>query len=230
MVNRAFCFFTGEFMASFASKMSSVPPSHASAEQELFPGIRPQAAESAMRVKKRNGSYEPVHVEKIIRAVQRCAAGLVQVDPMRIAIKTIGGLYDGSTTRELDQLSIQTAASLISEEPEYSRLAARLLANFIDKEVANQNIYSFSQSIELGHRFGLVSQSTYRFVTENARKLNSCLEERNTDLFEYFGLRTVYDRYLLKSPESRDVIETPQHFFLRVACGLSQNVQEAIEF
>ncbi|MFN9955589.1 MAG: ribonucleoside-diphosphate reductase subunit alpha, partial [bacterium] len=106
------------------------------------------------------------------------------VDPMRIAIKTIGGLYDGSTTRELDQLSIQTAASLISEEPEYSRLAARLLANFIDKEVANQNIYSFSQSIELGHRFGLVSQSTYRFVTENARKLNSCLEERNTDLFE----------------------------------------------
>jgi len=183
-----------------------------------------------MRVKKRNGSYEPVHVEKIIRAVQRCAAGLTQVDPMRIAIKTIGGLYDGSSTRELDQLSIQTAASLISEEPEYSRLAARLLANFVDKEVANQNIYSFSQSIDQGYRFGLVSQETYKFVSENARKLNSCLDDRNTDLFEYFGLRTVYDRYLLKSPESRDVIETPQHFFLRVACGLSQNVQEAIEF
>ncbi len=183
-----------------------------------------------MRVKKRNGSFEPVHVEKIIRAVQRCAAGLTQVDPMRIATKTIGGLYDGSSTRELDQLSIQTAASLISEEPEYSRLAARLLANFIEKEVANQNIYSFSQSIDHGYRFGLVSESTYKFVNDNARKLNSCLEERNTDLFEYFGIRTVYDRYLLKSPESRDVIETPQYFFLRVACGLSQNVQEAIEF
>jgi ribonucleoside-diphosphate reductase alpha chain len=169
-------------------------------------------------------------VEKIIRAVRRCAAGLTQVDPMRIAIKTIGGLYDGSSTRELDQLSIQTAASLISEEPEYSRLAARLLANFIEKEVANQNIYSFSQSIDHGYRFGLVSESTYKFVNDNARKLNSCLEERNTDLFEYFGIRTVYDRYLLKSPESRDVIETPQYFFLRVACGLSQNVQEAIEF
>lgn len=217
-------------MASFAPKISVVPPSQSAVEQELFPGIRPQAAESAMRVKKRNGSYEPVHVEKIIRAVQRSAAGLSQVDPMRIAIKTIGGLYDGSSTRELDQLSIQTAASLISEEPEYSRLAARLLANFIDKEVANQNIYSFSQSIDLGHRYGLVSQDTYKFVTENARKLNSCLDDRNTDLFEYFGLRTVYDRYLLKNPESRDVIETPQHFFLRVACGLSQNVQEAIEF
>jgi ribonucleoside-diphosphate reductase alpha chain len=210
--------------------MSSVPPPQPAVEQELFPGIRPQTPETAMRVKKRNGSYEPVHVEKIIRAVQRCAAGLSQVDPMRIAIKTIGGLYDGSTTRELDQLSIQTAASLISEEPEYSRLAARLLANFIEKEVANQNIYSFSQSIEHGYRFGLVSESTYKFVNDNARKLNSCLEERSTDLFEYFGIRTVYDRYLLKSPESRDVIETPQYFFLRVACGLSQNVQEAIEF
>jgi len=210
--------------------MSSVPPPQPAAEQELFPGIRPQTPETAMRVKKRNGSFEPVHVEKIIRAVRRCAAGLTQVDPMRIAIKTIGGLYDGSSTRELDQLSIQTAASLISEEPEYSRLAARLLANFIEKEVANQNIYSFSQSIDHGYRFGLVSESTYKFVNDNARKLNSCLEERNTDLFEYFGIRTVYDRYLLKSPESRDVIETPQYFFLRVACGLSQNVQEAIEF
>ena len=183
-----------------------------------------------MRVKKRNGSLEPVHVEKIIRAVQRSAAGLSQVDAMRIAIKTIGGLYDGSSTRELDQLSIQTAASLISEEPEYSRLAGRLLANFIEKEVANQNIYSFSQSMEHGYKFGLVGEMAHRFVTENARKLNSCLEERNTDLFEYFGIRTVYDRYLLKNPETRDVIETPQYFFLRVACGLSQNVQEAIEF
>ncbi len=217
-------------MASSASQLSSVPSPQPAAEQELFPGIRPQVAETAMRVKKRNGSFEPVHVDKIIRAVQRSAAGLTQVDPMRIAIKTIGGLYDGSSTRELDQLSIQTAASLISEEPEYSRLAARLLANFIEKEVANQNIYSFSQSIDHGYRFGLVSETTYKFVTENARKLNSCLEERNTDLFEYFGIRTVYDRYLLKSPESRDVIETPQYFFLRVACGLSQNVQEAIEF
>ena len=183
-----------------------------------------------MRVKKRNGSMEPVHVEKIIRAVQRSAAGLSQVDAMRIAIKTIGGLYDGSSTRELDQLSIQTAASLISEEPEYSRLAGRLLANFIEKEVANQNIYSFSQSMEHGYKFGLVGETAHNFVTDNARKLNSCLEERNTDLFEYFGIRTVYDRYLLKNPESRDVIETPQYFFLRVACGLSQNVQEAIEF
>ena len=67
-----------------------------------------------MRVRKRNGSFEPVTVEKIIRAVERCAVGLTNVDPMRVAIKTIGGVYDGSTTKELDSLSIQTASSLIA--------------------------------------------------------------------------------------------------------------------
>ncbi len=58
------------------------------------------------------------------------------------------------------------------------------------------------------------------FVTVNARKLNDAVDYDRGDLFEFFGLRTVYDRYLLRHPENRDVIETPQYFFLRVACGL----------
>jgi ribonucleoside-diphosphate reductase alpha chain len=152
------------------------------------------------------------------------------VDPMRVAIKTIGGLYDGTTTKELDSLSIQTASSLIAEEPEYSRLAARLLARYIEKEIQNQNIFSFSQSIEMGCRLGLVSDATAAFVRSNTRKLNSAIDELYTDRFEFFGIRTVYDRYLLKNPSTREAIETPQHFFLRVACGLSQTVGEAIHF
>ena len=56
----------------------------------------------------------------------RCCVGLTDVDPMRVATRTISGLYDGATTRELDQLSIQTAAAHITEEPQYARLAARL--------------------------------------------------------------------------------------------------------
>ncbi len=81
------------------------------------------------------------------------------MDPIRIASKTIGGLFNGATTRELDLLSIQTAASLIAEEPEYSKLAARLLNGFIDKEVANQDIHSFSQSVGTGKQHGLVSKT-----------------------------------------------------------------------
>ncbi len=183
-----------------------------------------------MRVRKRNGSLEPVTVDKIIRAVERSAVGLTSVDPMRVAIKTIGGLYDGSTTKELDSLSIQTAASLIVEEPEYSRLAARLLVRFIEKEVQNQNIFSFSQSIEAGFQAGIISEETAAFVRSNARKLNSAIDDSYSDRFEFFGARTIYDRYLLKNPATRAVIETPQYFFLRVACGLAQSAQEAIGF
>src|SRR5512134_2495580 len=79
-------------------------------------GIRETAAATAMRVKKRNGDAEPVDVNKIVKAVSRSAVGLGRVDPMRVALKTIGGLFDGATTQALDQLSIQTAASLIAEE------------------------------------------------------------------------------------------------------------------
>lgn len=60
-----------------------------------------------MRVQKRNGSFEPVDVNKIVRAVARCSIGLTHIDPLKIATKTIGGLYDGATTKELDTLSIQ---------------------------------------------------------------------------------------------------------------------------
>ena len=183
-----------------------------------------------MQVRKRNGSLEPADVNKIVRAVDRCSDGLGAVDPIRIASKTIGGLYHGATTRELDLLSIQTAASLIAEEPEYSKLAARLLDGFIAKEVANQNIYSFSQSVAAGKQHGLVSKDLALFVSENARKLNDAIDEQRSELFEYFGLRTVYDRYLLRHPETREVLETPQQFFLRVSCGLSRTVQEAVAF
>jgi len=183
-----------------------------------------------MHVRKRNGSFEPADVDKIVRAVKRCCDGLRSVDAIRIASKTIGGLYNGATTKELDLLSIQTAASLIAEEPEYSKLAARLLHGFIVKEVANQDIYSFSQSVVTGKQHGLVSKELCVFVSANARKLNDAIDESRSELFEYFGLRTVYDRYLLRHPETREALETPQQFFLRVACGLSQNVQEAVEF
>jgi ribonucleoside-diphosphate reductase alpha chain len=187
------------------------------------------AVASPMKVRKRNGSFEPVDVNKIVRAVGRSCTGLTQVDPLRVATRTISGLYDGATTRELDQLSIQTAAALTSEEPEYSRLAARLLTTYIEKEVAGQEIQSFSQSIAAGQRHGLIAERLATFVAENARKLNAAVEPALSDRLEYFGIRTVYDRYLLRHPQTREAIETQQHFFLRVACGVSESVAEAIE-
>jgi len=185
---------------------------------------------TAMQVRKRSGALETVDVEKIVRAVGRCADGLPDVDPQRVATRTISGLYDGATTAELDRLSIQTAAELVSEEPEYSRLAARLLAAYIDKEVRGQGVASFSQSIALGHAQGLIGDSTATFVAAHARKLDDAIDLSADHRFEYFGLRTVYDRYLLRHPANRAVVEMPQYWLLRVACGLSHTPAEAIGF
>jgi ribonucleoside-diphosphate reductase alpha chain len=197
---------------------------------DLAPEFPVREETPAMHVRKRNGMLEPVDVNKIVRAVERCCYGLNHVDAIRIASKTIGGLYDGATTRELDAMSIDTAASLIAEEPQYSRLAARLLLGTIVKEVAGQNLHSFSQAIEHGAQQGIVNPATADFVRTHARKLNHAIDVELSDRFEYFGLRTVYDRYLLRDPLSRRVVETPQYFFLRVSCGLAVTPAEAIEF
>ncbi len=189
-----------------------------------------QPGAAGMRVKKRSGALEPVDVNKIVNSIARASEGLLGVDPMRVATRTISALADGATTRELDDLSIRTAAGLIVEEPNYSRLASRLLATVIDKEVRNQNIPWFSESIKVGHSEGLVADHVLEFVEANAPALNAAIDSDRDRSFEFFGLRTVYDRYLLRHPSRREVIETPQYFFLRVACGLSTDVDEAVSF
>src|SRR5580704_14345107 len=145
-----------------------------------------------MRVRKRDGNLLPVDVNKIVNVVLACSTGLKEVDPMRVAAKVISGLYDGASTKELDQLCIQTAALLIGEEPQYSRLAARLLARFIGEEVTNQNIRNFSDSARVAFERGILSEEKYAFIRENKEALNIIVDDTRTHRFEYFGLRTVY--------------------------------------
>jgi ribonucleoside-diphosphate reductase alpha chain len=209
-------------------KANGPAPLHATQTARTAPNEEPRP-QSTMRITKRSGASEAVDVNKIVRAVNRCCIGLPHVDTFRVATKTISGLYDGATTRELDQLSIQTAAGLIAEEPQYAKLAARLLATYIDKEVRNQGIYAFSQSVVSAHGLGLVGDRLRDFVAKNARKLNDAILPERDQEFEYFGLRTIYDRYLLKHPKARLVLETPQQFFLRIACSLSETVSQALE-
>ncbi len=185
--------------------------------------------ENLMRVRKRDGSLEAVDVTKIVKRVTECSEDLRDIDPHRVAIKAISGLYDGASTKELDNLSIQTAAMLIGEEPQYSLLASRLLGIYINEEVKNRGIYSFSESVAYGHSRGLIAKKTLDFVLEHQETLEAAIQRRRNEKFQYFGLRTVYDRYLLKDPETRDVFETPQYFFMRVACGLAKSPEEAIE-
>ncbi|MDW5322453.1 ribonucleoside-diphosphate reductase subunit alpha [Plantactinospora sp. KLBMP9567] len=182
------------------------------------------------RVRGRDGGTAPADVATIARALRHEADDLSDVDPVRVATRAVNGLPDGATAAELHRLCVQTAADLIGEEPQYSRLAARLLAGYLDQEVRGQGVGSFSESIRLGHRHGLIGDETAEFVRAHARELDDAVDPAVDRRFEYFGLRTVYDRYLLRHPVDRLVLETPQYWLLRVACGLSRTPDEAIGF
>lgn len=187
-------------------------------------------APSPIRIRDRAGVATPVDADRLRDTVRQHADGLPDVDPQRVTARTISGLYDGVTTTELNRLLIQTAADLIGEDPQYSRLAARLLADEITAEVGRQGIGSFSEAVRLGHVLGLIGDETARFVAAHAAALDAAVDPGADRRFEYFGLRTVYDRYLLRHPTSRLVVETPQYWLLRVACGLSHTPAEAIGF
>jgi len=181
-------------------------------------------------VTRRNGDQVPFRREKITNSVRQCCRGLSHVQAELIIEKAVNGLYSGVSTSEIDNVLMQTAAMLIGEEPEYSKLAARLLHRYILEEVGMQNILTFSDSFAHGVEVGILSPEIGLFVQQNAERLNQAIDHGRSDHFEYFGLRTIYDRYLVKHPQQRTVIEAPQYFFMRVACGLSKSVEDAIEF
>jgi len=167
---------------------------------------------------------------QLARDLARWCADLPETDPDRVARKTLGGLPAGATPADARALAVQSAAELIGEEPQYSKLAARLLSGLVAAEAAAHGTVAFSESIALGHTQGLIGDETAAFVEEHAAELDDACDPAGDLRFEYFGLRTVYDRYLLRHPAARTVIETPQHFLLRVACGLSHDAAEAIGF
>ncbi|MFC8618389.1 ribonucleoside-diphosphate reductase subunit alpha [Micromonospora purpureochromogenes] len=154
---------------------------------------------------------------------------LPDTDPERILALVESGRTAGADTDELTRLAIAAAAGLTAEEPGYARLAARLLAGRIADETTGQGIGSFSDSVAAAYAEGLLDPGFAGFVATHAAALDALVDHAGDDAFEYFGLRTLHDRYLLRHPRSRAVLERPQHFWLRVATGLSDTVEQAGE-
>ncbi|MCQ4042862.1 ribonucleoside-diphosphate reductase subunit alpha [Streptantibioticus rubrisoli] len=160
---------------------------------------------------------------ELLRVLTELTADLPDTAPGRVAAAALRGRHAGSDEAELRALATEAAAGLISEDPQYSRLAARLLARAITEEAAGQGVTTFTESIATGHREGLIADGTAAFVRAHADRLDALVDPEGDDRFGYFGLRTLHSRYLLRHPITRQVIETPQHFMLRVACGLAEN-------
>ncbi|AYL38145.1 ribonucleoside-diphosphate reductase subunit alpha [Streptomyces fungicidicus] len=159
----------------------------------------------------------------LLRTLTELTADLPDADPGRVAAAALRGRSARADEAELRELATEAAAGLISEDPAYSRLAARLLTIGIRAEAASQGVTSFTGSVATGHREGLIADRTAAFVRLHAERLDALVDTRADDRFGYFGLRTLHSRYLLRHPVTRKVVETPQHFLLRVAAGLAED-------
>ncbi|MEU3850677.1 ribonucleoside-diphosphate reductase subunit alpha [Streptomyces sp. NPDC029554] len=159
----------------------------------------------------------------LLRTLTGLTADLPDADPGRVAAAALRGRSARADETELRELATEAAAGLISEDPAYSRLAARLLTIGIRAEAASQGVASFTESVAVGHREGLIADRTADFVQRHAARLDALIDTAADDRFGYFGLRTLHSRYLLRHPITRKVIETPQHFLLRVASGLAED-------
>jgi ribonucleoside-diphosphate reductase alpha chain len=185
-----------------------------------------------MKVIKRNGKSEEVRFDLITDRLKNLLKPNLNIDPIPIAQKVTSRLRNNMTTRELDDLSSQICMNLSEKNPEYGVLAARIA---IDNHQKNTK-YTLLQVVEklynnvniTGKKSPLISKELYDIVQENSKVLEQTIDYSRDFLFDYFGFCTLLKAYLLKVKD--EVIERPQHLWMRVAIGLhSDNIPKVIE-
>ncbi len=187
-----------------------------------------------LQVVNRKGEKEDVRFDAILEKLTNLSTDLdpVWVDPAYLTKLVIEGLYDGVTTRELDELAAETAASLAAQHPDYSRLAARICVddlhrstndNFSDV-VCDLRDYIDSESNE---HAPLISQEVFDIVMENAESLNSYIDYSRDHNYDYFGFKTLQRSYLLRL--NGEVAERPQHMLMRVAIGIHHGDMDKVK-
>ena len=134
-----------------------------------------------MFVVKRDGHREPIMFDKITARVKKLCYELNPlVDPVRVAMRVIEGLYDGVTTSELDNLASEVAATMTTSHPDYAKLAARISVSNLHKNTKK----SFSETMKdlyeyvnprNGKKAPLLSDEVYKVIQENAEKLDSSI-------------------------------------------------------
>jgi ribonucleoside-diphosphate reductase alpha chain len=187
-----------------------------------------------MFVLKRDGRKEPVMFDKITARVRKLCYGLNSlVDPVKVAMRVIEGLYDGVTTSELDNLAAETAATMTVQHPDYAKLAARIAVSNLHKNTKKTfsevmtDLYNYVNP-RTGKKAPLLSDETYKIIMDNALKLDSTIIYNRDFSYDYFGFKTLERSYLLKI--NGQIAERPQHMLMRVAIGIHQNdIDEAIE-
>ena len=187
-----------------------------------------------MFVVKRDGHMEPVMFDKITARIKKLCYGLNPlVDPVRVSMRVIEGLYDGVTTSELDNLAAEVAATMTTTHPDYANLASRISVSNLHKNTKK----SFSQTMDdlynyvnprTNKKAPLLSDEVYKVIKKNAEKLDSTIIYNRDFNYDYFGFKTLERSYLLKL--NGVTVERPQHMLMRVSIGIHlDDLDAAIE-
>jgi len=184
-----------------------------------------------MFVVKRDGRKEPIMFDKITARVRKLCYGLNErVDPIKVSMRVIEGLYDGVTTSELDNLAAEQAATMTTTHPDFAKLAARISVSNLHKNTKK----SFAETMEdlykyvnprTGKKAPLLSDEVYKVISENADKLDSTIIYNRDFGYDYFGFKTLERSYLLKL--NGKIAERPQHMLMRVSIGIHLNDLDA---
>ena len=185
-----------------------------------------------MYVLKRDGRKEPIMFDKITARIKKlCYSFNPLVDPVRVAMRVIEGLYDGVTTSELDNLAAEIAATMTTTHPDYASLAARISVSNLHKNT----IKSFSETMKdlhdyvnpiTGKKASLISDEVYKVIKKNAEELDSKIIYNRDFGYDYFGFKTLERSYLLKI--NGQIVERPQHMLMRVSVGIHLDDLEAV--
>jgi len=177
-----------------------------------------------MYVVKRDGHKEPVMFDKITERIKKLCYGLNElVDPVKVAMRVIEGLYDGVSTSELDNLAAETAASMTIAHPDYAQLAARVAISNLHSNTKK----SFSETMKdmynyvnprNGQEAPLLSDEVFKVIQENSAFLDSHIIYTRDFNYDYFGFKTLERSYLLKI--NGKIVERPQHMLMRVSVGI----------
>ena len=187
-----------------------------------------------MQVIKRTGKREEVSFDKITARVKKLVYGLSDhVNPIKISMKVIEGLYDGVTTSNLDNLAAETSATMAAIHPDYALLASRIAISNLHKNTNK----SFSETMDALYNYvdpitkqqaGLISDMTMDIIRRNADQLDSAIIYDRDFTFDYFGFKTLERSYLLRM--NGQVVERPQHMLMRASVGIhGEDIASAIE-
>jgi ribonucleoside-diphosphate reductase alpha chain len=171
----------------------------------------------------RSGKKEAVQFDKITLRIQKLTYGLNHVDAMEVAKRTIQGIYDGISTKELDNLSAEVAAYMTTTHPDYSLLASRISMANLHRNTSD----SFLETMEKlftyinpknNEKSPLIATELYEFAKANKDRIVKEIAYSRDFEYDYFGFKTLERSYLLKV--NGEIVERPQHMLMRVALGI----------